>query len=56
VAAVSQVSKKRVMTLLSEETISRVKAEQKRINQETGCKPSLSGVVAAAIERGLPPR
>lgn len=51
---VKQPLKRRVMTRLSAETLNRARAEQARIAQETGCKPSISGVVAAAVERGLP--
>jgi|GEM_PF-1450502 hypothetical protein len=45
----------RVASSIDYETVKRIQAEQARIEQETGCRPSISMVVAAAIERGLSP-
>lgn len=44
----------RVATTLPNTTLERVEAERARIAVETGIKPSLAKVIAAAVERGLP--
>lgn len=43
----------RVASSVDRHTVKRIQAEQARIEKETGCRPSISKVVAAAIERGL---
>ena len=43
----------RVASSVDRQTVKRIQAEQARIEKETGCRPSISKVVAAAIERGL---
>lgn len=45
----------RVASSVDRQTVKRIQAEQARIEKETGCRPSISKVVAAAIERGLTP-
>lgn len=47
-------NKQRVATTLPRETLELAHAEQARIAKETGCKPSLAKVLAAAVKRGLP--
>lgn len=47
-------SRQRVATTLPRDTLERAHAERARIARETGCKPSLAKVLAAAVERGLP--
>ena len=47
-------SRQRVATTLPRDLLERVHAERARIAKETGCKPSLAKVLAAAVDRGLP--
>lgn len=46
--------RQRVATTLPREILERAHTERARIAKETGCKPSLAKVLAAAVERGLP--